>query len=152
MLLGEMFTAAGAEVRYSMEADNDDTIASYAQLGGAAVLSRDRDFFRYDGSTFPLFFTFEVTNGDLNLKPYKRPRALWEEPRAPRDMILQPRPETATRNAMLADLAAGGQRVLRGVPSPLVRWGCARYQWGRVCVCIPWRTWGGAKSACQLAQ
>jgi hypothetical protein len=68
ILLGEMFTAAGAEVRYSMEADNDDTIASYAQLDGAAVLSRDRDFFRYDGSTFPLFFTFEVTNGDLNLK------------------------------------------------------------------------------------
>jgi hypothetical protein len=67
-------------------------------------------------------------------------------------MILQPRPETATRNAMLADLAAGGQRVLRGVPSPLVSWGRERYQWGRVCVCIVWRTWGGAKSACQLAQ
>jgi predicted nuclease of predicted toxin-antitoxin system len=45
-MLGDAFRAAGADVRYSLEADNDDTMAAYAQLDSAHVLSKDKDFFR----------------------------------------------------------------------------------------------------------
>ena len=34
------------QVRYSLEQDNDDTLAAHAQLDGACILSRDYDFFR----------------------------------------------------------------------------------------------------------
>lgn len=47
VLLAESFRAAGVAVEHSLSHDNDDTLAAYAQADGASVLSRDRDFFRY---------------------------------------------------------------------------------------------------------
>ena len=49
ILLGDAFKANKVKVHYSSEADNDDTLASYAHAHGADVLSRDagripRDF------------------------------------------------------------------------------------------------------------
>ena len=32
LLLGEAFTAAGAQIRYSMDKENDDTLAAHAQV------------------------------------------------------------------------------------------------------------------------
>jgi hypothetical protein len=37
----------GVTVHYSLEADNDDTLAEYAKFYNGAILSQDRDFFRY---------------------------------------------------------------------------------------------------------
>ena len=45
-MIGEGFSRCGAEVRFSLEADNDDTLAAHAELDGAAILSSDQDFFR----------------------------------------------------------------------------------------------------------
>ena len=45
-LIGDAFKNEGIDVHYSIE-DNDDTIASFAYHEDAAILSRDRDFWRY---------------------------------------------------------------------------------------------------------
>ena len=41
-------------VHYS-EIDNDDTIAAYAHTHGAALLSEDKDFFRYRDYKYQVF-------------------------------------------------------------------------------------------------
>jgi hypothetical protein len=47
IIMGEMWTRGGAvRVHYS-EVDNDDTLAAYAYVHGASVMSMDKDFFRY---------------------------------------------------------------------------------------------------------
>ncbi len=46
VLMAEVFVRSGVEVRFSYEADNDDTLAAHAQLDGAEILSSDSDFFR----------------------------------------------------------------------------------------------------------
>jgi hypothetical protein len=58
-MIGEMFQSVGVNVHYS-QIDNDDTLAAYAEANGAAVLSRDRDFFRYNNSSYPIFYDFQV--------------------------------------------------------------------------------------------
>merc|ERR1719310_1665738 len=67
LLLGEMFHEVGVEVHYSVDSDLDDAIAFFAEADGAAVLSADCDFFRYRGSTFPLFKDFQVQRHHLRL-------------------------------------------------------------------------------------
>lgn len=59
-LLGDIFVSFGVPVIYSLEADGDDTLASYAHHEGADVLSADRDFHRYRGSMFAVFHEFDV--------------------------------------------------------------------------------------------
>lgn len=58
-MLGEMFQSVGVKVHYS-SIDNDDTLAAYAQANGAAVLSRDKDFFRYNDAKFPIYFDYKI--------------------------------------------------------------------------------------------
>jgi len=55
-----MFVHAGVLVHYSV-VDNDDTLAAYAQHHGACVLSRDKDFLRYNGATYIIFKDWEVS-------------------------------------------------------------------------------------------
>ena len=65
-LIGDMFANCGVPIHYS-EVDNDDTIAAYAQKDNACILSGDRDFNRYIGSTFTVYREFEINKGILNL-------------------------------------------------------------------------------------
>ena len=69
-LLGMMLSRAGVEVVYSAEADNDDTIASHAQADGAAILSQDKDMFRYNGRKYTVYSEFAVTEGQLLLREH----------------------------------------------------------------------------------
>ena len=50
ILLGSFFEAEGASVRYAAATDNDPTLAAFANLDDAAVLSADGDFLRYFGT------------------------------------------------------------------------------------------------------
>jgi hypothetical protein len=50
VLCGHFFEAEGAVVRYAAATDNDPTLAAYASLDDAAVLSADGDFLRYHGT------------------------------------------------------------------------------------------------------
>ena len=72
ILLGDMFRELGIEVYYSDVADNDDTLAFYAQHDGADVLSGDKDMFRYVGSTFKVYDSWHFSKqGELILKEKK---------------------------------------------------------------------------------
>jgi hypothetical protein len=138
LLLGGAFAAAGVPVHYSADADNDDTLAACAHARGAAVLSGDKDFFRY---TVPASGThaheparYQVFSGwhehrasaahgrapGLTLLRHEGPKPGQRRP-SPRDLILPP-PAVMT----LADDPSFGRlpvtrHYLRGAPSPLVR-------------------------------
>ena len=88
MLLGEMFQKAEVRVHYS-EIDNDDTIAAYAHANGAALLSEDKDFFRYRDHKYQVFSSFEVRQGKLHLR-----RRDFVAHDSCRDLILDPLPMT----------------------------------------------------------
>jgi hypothetical protein len=47
VLVGDIFRSAGQEVRYALEAGNADTLAAYAHLDGAHVLSNDPNLLRF---------------------------------------------------------------------------------------------------------
>jgi hypothetical protein len=72
-LLGDMFKECDVDVYYSHEADNDDTIAYFAQRDGADILSGDKDMFRYIGYTYTIYKSFKISNGCLNLELAKIP-------------------------------------------------------------------------------
>ena len=67
LLLSNSFQKCGVPVVYSLDEDNDDVLAALAQRDGASILSRDKDFFRYNDSTFSVYDHFEVQriNGQL---------------------------------------------------------------------------------------
>ena len=50
IILGQLFEAEGATVRYAAATDNDPTLAAHADIDDAAVLSADSDFLRYYGT------------------------------------------------------------------------------------------------------
>ncbi len=52
-----MFQRCGVTVHYSFEADCDDTIVAYAVDTNAAILSADKDMFRYNRD-LPVYSTF----------------------------------------------------------------------------------------------
>ncbi|KAJ3271007.1 hypothetical protein HDV01_007157 [Terramyces sp. JEL0728] len=68
LIYGEIFKSLGVTVLYSSGADNDDTLAAFAQRDGAAVLSRDQDFFRYNDRNFEIYSDFSFKKGQLILK------------------------------------------------------------------------------------
>jgi len=61
-LTGDMFRLCGVPVRYSSNQDNDDTLAYYAHVDSATVLSEDKDFLRYKGTSFQIFKDFKISN------------------------------------------------------------------------------------------
>jgi len=71
-LLGDAFRENGVEVLYSVEADNDDTLAAHASQDGAAILSGDQDFFRYRGLTCPIYCGYEIKGNKLILTPQQK--------------------------------------------------------------------------------
>ena len=65
LVAGDMLAKYGVEVRYSVEADCDDTIAFHTQVIGASILSQDRDFLRYTGASYALYKDYKVEKGRL---------------------------------------------------------------------------------------
>ena len=57
---GNMLVKYVVEVRYSVEADCDDTIAFHVQVDVAGILSQDRDFLRYTGASYALYKDYKV--------------------------------------------------------------------------------------------
>jgi len=114
-LLGDMFREAGVEVHYSVEFDNDDTLAFFAQADGADVLSQDSDFFRYIGSSFRLYAGFSIERGGLELTPHWGSRKPWVDQRH-----IEPKPATQSSCPILIGVVRK-KHYLRGAPSPLVR-------------------------------
>jgi hypothetical protein len=114
-MLGEMFSRCGVEVHYSAEADNDDTIAAFAHHFNAALLSRDKDMFRYTNSRFAVFSEYNLSRGVLTLTPH--PRGVPGTFRHPEPRPLPPTlPETRPHILHVKD-----GEYLRGAPSPFVR-------------------------------
>lgn len=145
ILLGDAFREAGVEVRYSLDADNDDTLAAYAQALGADVLSGDKDFFRYTGRSYRVFSEFAVLDGSGDdgsgtdgepgtLAVYAHPleatggvfgSSSSGSPRSPPSprAILSPPPACVAPEEKAPWLPAlrASRRYVRGAPSPLVR-------------------------------
>jgi hypothetical protein len=114
-MLGEMFGKCGVEVLYSAEADNDDTIAAYAQEHGAGILSRDKDMFRYIGATFPVYSEYSISNhGTFSITPHPKGLTGFIHPQ-PRQL---PSVLPLTRSHILH---VKDGVYLRGAPSPCVR-------------------------------
>jgi len=115
-LIGDMFKDKGVPVHYSLEADNDDTLAFHAHADNASVLSGDADFFRYEGASYlhgKIYSKFEIHDDILHLFPSERSR--------------QGRSIIALRDPPATSSDSGGFRdveekhyYLRGTPSPLI--------------------------------
>lgn len=114
-LVGDMLAKHGVEVRYSLEADCDDTIAFHAQVDGAGILSQDKDFLRYKNATYALYKDYEINKrGRLKLIEQDGTRkSSWRD--------LGPPPETSHCDPFRDCIKDG--TYLRGSPSPLVRLG-----------------------------
>jgi len=97
-----------------VEADNDDTLASYAQHDEASVLSQDKDFLRYKNSTFAIYKDFQIRKGSLKLiKQEGERKASWRDIEKP--------PLTGQCNPYRDCIE--DQTYVRGSPSPLVKLG-----------------------------
>lgn len=115
VLLGDLFSRCNVEVHYSLEADCDDTVAAFAHASNGAILSADRDMFRYQGAQLEVFADFEYKNGELVL--YHHTNCT---PKSSRRQILSPPPKTSIRLLDFELVRVSGQ-YLRGSPSPLTR-------------------------------
>jgi len=115
-LLGDMFKRAGVRVHYSLEADCDDTIVSYAYATGAAVLSKYSDMFRYN-CKLEIYSVFNYSKGFLVLIP---PKIQTRKLSTSRREIISPPPATFDRNPGFIQLDHSRQYI-RGSPSPLTR-------------------------------
>lgn len=69
-IIGDFFKKNKIEVHYSIE-DNDDTIAYYAIQDGAAVLSKDKDFWRYIPELPCIYRDFFIDNDKLIFRHQK---------------------------------------------------------------------------------
>jgi len=113
-LLGDAFRENGVEVLYSVEADNDDTLAAHASQDGAAILSGDQDFFRYRGLTCPIYCGYEIKGNKLILTLQQK-----NDKYVSKRNIISPPPKTTHKDPSLVDLVHG--RYMKGAPSSLVK-------------------------------
>lgn len=112
--LGDMFRKENIPLHYSDGTDNDDTLAAFAEIDGAIVLSGDKDFFRYEGSTFRLFDTVSVEEGRMVLTQ-KRKAANIRDKASTRSLLTE-KPSTLAYPTYTL-----GEKFLMGTPSPLTR-------------------------------
>lgn len=119
-LLYYFFTKCGVEVLFSNEADSDDTLAAYAQKDKAAILSRDRDFFRFEGRNYVVFQDFSIDkNGFLEIFEHKNPTKKFG---AGFKKIMEPVPKTLSKNIIISQWKKEEKKELFfGCPSSLVR-------------------------------
>ena len=100
-LIGDMFRAVGVDVVYSREADNDDTIVFHAHADGAAILSSDKDMFRYD-SNCVVYSAFHIEPRNKGLTLIRHPRQS-EDKRYSSFRPLAAPPAVSSYNAHLHD-------------------------------------------------
>ncbi|KAL6057025.1 RNase NYN domain-containing protein [Balamuthia mandrillaris] len=123
-LLGDMFAHLRVPIHYSHEADNDDTIVAHAFARSAAILSADRDMYRYTGISPPLrvFESYSVvrTAYPPTLELFERPPSDRNSRSSPRAVLVPP---PATNSTMQADWGQIKEGIIyeRGSPSPLTR-------------------------------
>lgn len=115
VLLGEMFQRLDVDLHYSVDRDNDDTLAFFAHADGADVLSEDSDFFRYPGASFRIFKAFDIQHGQLKLVPHDGCLKSGVKQRQ-----LDGKPVTCSALPAFIDVSRKGQYT-RGAPSPLVK-------------------------------
>ena len=84
------FTRCGVEVHSNIEADCDDTLASWAQKDGASIYSADNDFFLYKNSNFTVYNDFVIKKEEIEFFCVNMPK-IKEKPQ--RD-IKDPPPKT----------------------------------------------------------
>eukprot|EP00755_Sulcionema_specki_P000566 Sspe_Gene.115389::Locus_102677_Transcript_1_1_Confidence_1.000_Length_1200::g.115389::m.115389 len=117
-MMAEVFSSCGVEVHFSKEADNDDTIASFAEVMDGDILSADRDFFRYRNASYTVYRSYFVRKGRLYLLKHKFPYP--KEGVTMRDIILPP-PATSTSPTSGIDTAVETGEYIRGVATPLTK-------------------------------
>jgi len=134
VMLGEMFRELGVEVRYSLDEDNDHTLAGWAfhdsnNSASVIVVSRDSDFLRYNHPNtdepyvFPLCADFEVNEDGPALKLFPReiPPSIYAAQK-PRLGIISPPPQYhQVRPKEPLFTVRRDQVYRRGVPSPLIK-------------------------------
>jgi hypothetical protein len=127
--LGDIFRKEGIPVLYSLDADNDDTLAAYAQVDGADVLSGDGDFYRYRERTYRIFSDFDrikfEATGQLDFienTTAKVERIMNDKKDIMRDLII-PLPKCVDEKITIPCVTILQQFKLfrRGVPSPLIK-------------------------------
>lgn len=107
--------------------DNDDTLAAYAEKNGAAILSRDRDFFRYRNHTYKIYWKYKIyrEGKGYGSKPFLNLFESSPDPHRavePRDLILEPLPPTISEaNYPLKYKKGITGRSRRGNPSAITR-------------------------------
>ena len=109
-----MFGELGIKVYFSLETDLDDALAAFAEADGAAILSGDSDFFRYEGATYQVYEGFEIVRSRLELIPADGTHA-----RAGKLAII-PKPQMVEKTPAFIDVQRTGIYT-RGACSPLVR-------------------------------
>jgi hypothetical protein len=121
-LLGDMFAHVGVPVHCSHDADNDDTIVAHAFARSAAVLSADRDMYRYTGIAPPLrvFESFRFgQRGSLQL--FERPESDRCAKSSARAVIVPPPGTNSSMHSMWGADKDAKISYYRGSPSPLTR-------------------------------
>jgi hypothetical protein len=126
--LGDMFKSLGVTVYYSLDEDNDDTIAFYANADGANILSGDGDFYRYIDRKYKIYSDFNhsklLSTGKLELLTNSKAREnsviesrkdMLREIRAPPNCI------DVKCNIPFVPILEKFKIYRRGVPSPLIR-------------------------------
>lgn len=116
VLLGDLFRKNGVGVCYSMEADNDDTIASHAQNDNAYILSQDSDFLRYNDYKYIIYSNFKLDYKSRKLILIKRTNIFCKKSK--RNIIIPP-PKTRSTDPGFITLP---KYYLRGTPSPLTHY------------------------------
>ncbi|CAE7652559.1 unnamed protein product [Symbiodinium sp. CCMP2456] len=113
-IVGDMFAELGIKVYFSLETDLDDALAAFAEADGAAILSADSDFFRYEGATYQVYEGFEIVQSRLELIP-----ADGTGVRAGKLAIIS-KPQMVEKTPAFIDVKRTGIYT-RGACSPLVR-------------------------------
>jgi hypothetical protein len=109
-----MWHQLSIKVHYS-EIDNDDTIAAYAQAHGAAILSGDKDMYRYLNADYIIYSDFEVKHGKLYLQQSKN---FWHpKPRK----LPDPLPITHQKYPVMSRLF-NSKSYMKGCPSSLTKY------------------------------
>lgn len=115
VLIGDMFKAEGIPIIYSDEGvSNHDMLASYAEADGASILSDDKKFCAFEGSTFTVYGGYSIKNGELKLRR-KQEDAIWK----PADTRTIPAKPTTLPKESPSGIFSGG--IQRGTATPLTK-------------------------------
>jgi len=126
--LGDMFKSLNIPVYYSLDEDNDDTIAFHANADGADILSGDGDFYRYIDRKYKIYSDFNqakmISTGKLELLSNSKARETFViESR--KDMLREirepPKCIDVKCNIPFVPILEKFKIYRRGAPSPLIR-------------------------------